>query len=145
MARAIFSVVAGLIVAVALIGGMNILTHELYPPPPGVDARNPDAIRELIAVMPVSGLLLIVVGWILGAGLGSHMAVRVAKRTVRWPGFLVGTLILLASLYNLFTIPHPIWFFVVAVVGVPLATWIGTQTAYGGGPTPSPTEPLPAA
>lgn len=145
MARAIFSIVAGLIVAVALIGGMTILTHRLFPPPPGVDPRNPEAIRELIAVMPVTALLLIVIGWILGAGIGSHMAVRVAKRAVRWPGFLVGTLILLASLYNLFTIPHPIWFFVVAMIGVPLATWIGTQTAYSGGSTTSPTEPLPAA
>ena len=144
MARAIFSIVAGLITAVALIGGMTILTHRLYPPPPGVDARDPEAIRELIAVMPISALILIVVGWILGAGLGSHMAVRVARRAVRWPGFLVGTLIVLASLYNLFTIPHPIWFFVVAVIGVPLATWIGTQTAYSGGPTTSPTEPSPA-
>ena len=145
MARAIFSIVAGLIVAVAVIGGMTILSHTLYPPPPGVNPRDSEALRSLVAVMPMTALLLIVGGWIGGAGLGSHMAVRVARRAVRWPGFLVGTLILLASLYNLFTIPHPIWFFVAAVIGVPLATWIGTQTAYRGGPTNSPMEPLPAA
>ncbi|MGQ0714545.1 MAG: hypothetical protein ACT4PJ_12560 [Gemmatimonadaceae bacterium] len=145
MARAIFSVVAGLIVAVTVIYAMNLVSHTIHPPPPGFDPRNPDAMRVLIAQLPFTAFLVIVVGWMLGAGLGAFMAVRVVHRAVRWPGYLVGTLILVASLYNMFTIPHPVWFFVAAAVGVPISTWTGTQMAYGRGPMKAPLEPAPPA
>lgn len=145
MARAIFSVVAGLIVAVAAVFLMETITHTFHPAPPGFDPRNQEAVRALVADLPLAAFLLVLLGWLLGAGFGAFMAVRLNRRVARWPGFLVGTLILLASLYNLFTIPHPVWFFVAAVVGVPIATWLGTHLGYGGGPTPTPMTPAPAA
>lgn len=145
MARAIFSIVAGLIVAVAIVFAMNTLSHTIHPPPPGVDLTNPEALRALIADLPVTAFLVILLGWTLGAGFGAYIAVYVAKRAVRWTGYLVGTLVLIASLYNLFTIPHPVWFFVAAVVGVPLATWLGTHFGYAGGVGTSPMTPAPAA
>lgn len=145
MARAIFSVVAGLIVAVVCIFSMEYITHLFHPAPPGFDPRNQDAVRQLVAGLPLFAFILVLFGWLLGAGLGAFMAVRINRRIAKWPGWLVGALILMASLYNLFTIPHPVWFFVAAVIGVPIATWIGTTVGYGGGPVRSPIEPSPAA
>lgn len=145
MARAIFSVVAGLIVAVACVFAIEYIVHLFHPAPPGFDPRNKEAVRALVAGLPLFAFLLVLFAWLLGAGLGAFMAVRINRRIAKWPGFLVGTLILVASLYNLFTIPHPIWFLVAAVIGVPIATWMGTNLGYGGGPTRAPMEPLPAA
>ncbi len=144
MARAIFSVVAGLIVAVVCIIGIESIVHIFHPAPPGFDARNQEAVRQLVAGLPLYAFILVLFGWLLGAGFGAFMAVRINRRIAKWPGLLVGALILMASLYNLFTLPHPIWYFVAAVVGVPLAAWIGTNVGYGNGPARSPMEPLPA-
>jgi hypothetical protein len=145
MARAIFSVVAGLIVAVVCVIGIEAIVHVFHPAPPGFDARNPEAVRQLVAGLPFYAFIFVLFAWLLGAGLGAFMAVRINRRIAKWPGFLVGALILIASLYNLFTLPHPIWYFVAAVIGVPIAAWTGTNMGYGNGPPRSPMEPLPAA
>jgi hypothetical protein len=145
MARPIFSIVAGLIVAVVCVVGIEYIVHIFHPAPPGFDPRNPEAVRELVAGLPFYAFIVVLIAWLLGAGLGAFMAVRINRRLAKWPGLLVGALLLMASLYNLFTLPHPVWYFVAAVVGVPIAAWIGASVGYGNGPARSPMEPLPAA
>lgn len=145
MARAIFSVVAGLIVAVVCVFSIEYIVHMFQPAPAGFDPRNQEAVRQLVAGLPLYAFVLVLLGWLLGAGLGAFMAVRINRRIAKWPGWLVGALLLMASLYNLFTLPHPVWYFVAAVVGVPIAAWIGTSLGYGSGPARSPMQPLPAA
>jgi hypothetical protein len=145
MARAIFSIVAGLIVAVVCVFAMEYITHIFHPAPPGFDPRDKDAVRALVAGLPLLAFILVLFGWLLGAGLGAFMAVRINRRIAKWPGLLIGALLLAATLYNLLTIPHPVWFFVAAVIGIPIATWLGTNVGYGNGPVRSPMQPLPAA
>jgi hypothetical protein len=131
MARAIFSVVAGLIVAVVVVWAGNLLSHTIHPPPAGLDLRDAATMRDFVASLPVSAILLVGLGWILGAGFGAFMAVRMARRAARWPGYLVGALILLATMYNLYVIPHPMWFAGVAVVGIAVATVLGVRIGFG--------------
>lgn len=134
MGRAIFSVVAGLIVAVACVFALETIAHFIHPPPPGFDPRTVDAVRELVASLPISALLLIGAGWVFGAGFGAFIAVRVARREARWPGYLVGSLVFAATLHNLYMIPHPLWFAAAALIGILIATVVGTRLGYGAAP-----------
>lgn len=130
MVRAIFSIVAGLIVAVASVFVMETIAQMVHPQPPGFDPRDTDAVREMFRRLPTSAFLLVGAGWTLGAGLGAFIAVRVARREARWPGYLVGGLILAATLFNVYTLPHPLWFILASVLAIVIATQVGTRAAF---------------
>jgi hypothetical protein len=38
---------------------------------------------------------------------------------------VVGGFMLLATTYNLVTIPHPLWFAILSIVGIIVAAWLG--------------------
>jgi hypothetical protein len=42
---------------------------------------------------------------------------------------VVGTLILAASIANFIALPHPAWFVVATLVGVPVTAWLTGRTA----------------
>lgn len=132
MVRAIFSIVAGLIVGVACVFVMETIAQMMHPQPAGFDPRDTDAVREMFRTLPTSAFLLVGAGWTLGAGLGAFIAVRVARREARWPGYLVGALILAATLFNVYTLPHPLWFVLASVIAIILSTLMGTRAGFRG-------------
>jgi hypothetical protein len=138
MGRAILAVVAGCVVSVLIVFGMDAISHSVYPPPTGVNLRDPAAMRTIIQQMPTGAFIVIVAGWILGAGSGAWVATRFSRGKA-WAGIVVGAVTLAATAFNLFTIPHPVWVVLAALVGIPLATWGGTRAARTSPP------PAPAA
>lgn len=127
MGRAILAVVAGCVLSVLVVAGLEALGHQIYPPPAGVDLRDPAAMRTVIARMPAGAFVILVSGWILGAGLGAWLATRLSGTGKAWPGGVVGGVTLAATVINLFTIPHPVWVVVAALIGIPLAAWVGIR------------------
>lgn len=128
MIRQIVAGVAGLAAGVLVVSGIEAIGHAVYPPPPGLDFANPDAVRAAMQRMPPGALLFVVAAWLAGAFLGAWVATRLAHG-IRIPGLVVGGLLLAATLANLFLIPHPVWMAVAGVAGVPLATWMGVLAA----------------
>jgi hypothetical protein len=133
MGRAILAVVAGCVLSVLIVAGVEALGHQIYPPPVGIDVRDPAVMRTVIAQMPVGAFVILVFGWMLGAGLGAWLATRLSGTGKAWPGGIVGGATLGATGINLFTIMHPTWVIVAALIGIPLATWVGIRLAQ---PTP---------
>ena len=129
MGRAILAVVAGCVLSVLIVTGVEALGHMVYPPPAGLDPRDPAAMRTLLAEMPFGAFVIIVSGWILGAGLGAWLATWLSRTGRAWPGGAVGGVTLAATGINLFTFAHPLWVVVVALIGIPLATWAGIRFA----------------
>jgi hypothetical protein len=128
MGRAILAVVAGCVLAVLIVSGMDAISHLVYPPPAGLDPRNPAVIRTIIEQMPTGAFIIVVGGWILGAGLGSWLATRLSGGRA-WTGGAVGGVTLAATGVNLFMAAHPVWVLIAAFVGIPLATWGGVRAA----------------
>jgi hypothetical protein len=128
MGRAILAVVAGCVLSVLVVFAMDALSHQVYPPPAGLDVRDPAAMRTIIAGMPTGAFIIVVAGWILGAGLGSWLATRLSTGKA-WAGGAVGGVTLAVTGMNLFTIPHPVWVIVTALIGIPLGSWFGTRAA----------------
>jgi hypothetical protein len=129
MGRAILAIVAGCLLSVLVVAGVDALGHMIYPPPAGVDLRDPAAMRIVIAEMPFGAFVIIVSGWVLGAGLGAGVATRLSRTGKTWPGGVVGGVTLAATGINLFTIAHPVWVVIAALIGIPLATWAGIRFA----------------
>jgi hypothetical protein len=141
MGRAILAVVAGCVAAVLVVSGMDAISHLVYPPPSGLDPGSPDAMRSMIAQTPTGAFIIIVAGWILGAGLGAYVATRLSHGRA-WTGGAVGGVTLAATVVNLFAIAHPVWVVIAALIGIPLATWGGVRAART---APSPTTAARAA
>jgi hypothetical protein len=136
MGRSILGVLAGLVVGIVLVALVETLGMRLIPPPPGIDPTDPASIAAAMANMPIGSFLFILAGWFLGTGVGASTAMRFARSDARWPGLAVGGVILVATLYNLWVIPHPLWVAVVGVVGIILITLVaarprGTVTSPG--------------
>lgn len=127
MGRALSGVLAGAIVAFVVIVLVEMVSLWLFPLPPGIDPNDKAAIAAAIPSMPIGAFLLVMLAWVLGAGLGALTALRVARSTARWPGRAVGALVLVGALYNLMVIPHPVWFAPSAVLAIIAATYLATR------------------
>lgn len=102
--------------------------HAVYPLPAGMDFSNPAAVRELVASMPLGAFLFVLGSWIAATIAGGAVAGAIARPKAMRLALVVGGVILAATLINLALIPHPIWFAVVALAGIPMAAWLTGHT-----------------
>ena len=128
--RKALGVLAGLGVAIGIIFGVEGLNGVFFPLPPGTDISNPEAMKAVLAGLPTMALVVVLIGWALGSVLGGWVATAVGGRT-RGPATVLGAILFLGALYNLYTIPHPAWFWVPGLLvwlpGVKLGEKLGTR------------------
>ena len=126
MGRSLLGVLAGAVVAVVMIMIVESIGMFLYPLPAGVDPTDSAALAAAVPSLPLGAFLFVLASWVLGAGAGALVALRVARGPARWPGLAVGCLVLLGAAYNIMVIPHPTWFVGAAAVGIVAATLLAT-------------------
>lgn len=136
MVRIVGGILVGVVVAVALVFVIEWVVGLIVPPPAEFDMRDPEQVRARVASMPAWVILLVLAGWLVGTGLGSFTAVRIARIRRLWPGLVVGAIIFLSTLYNVMTIPHPIWFVAVSVIAIPIASGMGAKRGRTHTPVP---------
>ena len=115
------AVVAGLFaggVAVALIEGVSSLVYKM---PEGLDPFSKDtaqqsAFAEWIGSLPIGAFLFILAAWACGCFLGAFVARISAPNRSLIPGLIVWGFLTIASLFNLFVIPHPLWFWFAGIL-----------------------------
>jgi hypothetical protein len=123
--RSVLAVLAGLVVCFVLILAIQALGMLLYPPPPGLDFNDREAMQELLQNVPVGALLLVLASYFVGVLAGSWVAGRLAGRAAVLHGLIIGVFFFGAAVVNLMQIKHPLWF-TVASLGLFLpAAWLG--------------------
>lgn len=130
--RSIGGVVAGAIVAFVGVVAGDGLSYLLFLPP-GTDLTKPDVVKDLAAKMPTGAFLCILAGYVVGTLLGSWLAAKIAGRAHIVHGLVVGALPLAGAIFNMATIPHPLWFNIATVVAFPAAAFLGGLFARGKG------------
>ena len=125
------AVLAGLLVAMFAVTLLEIVGVLCFPLPPGVDPTNEAQLKQIIeqGKLPTGALVCVLLAWVFGAGVGSWSAAKLSPIHKLFCGWLVGTLLFVATLLMLFELPHPILFSISAVLLVPLASWFGSQFA----------------
>jgi hypothetical protein len=126
--RSVLSVLAGVVVAVALIAAVQYVNALVYWPA-GVDPNDEAKLKEVIAGLPVPAFLVVLVGYVLGAFCGAGVAAYLAGRAPFVHGGVIGVLLLGASVSNLRSIPHPMWFVIANLTIVLPAALLGCWTA----------------
>ena len=127
MLRRVFALVAGLLVAIVVVGGVEGLSSRLYPLPAGLDYNDLEAMTSSKAMLPAGAFVAVLVAWGLAALAGSWVAVRIGGHA--GIGYLIGVLLGTAGIANLLMIPHPLWMWAGAAIVIPLGTLIGVRRA----------------
>jgi hypothetical protein len=114
MLRKIGGVLLGLVVAFALVQLSEMLVHRLYPPLPGTNMNDFSEVKKFVAALPLTALLIVLSGWLMGTLAGTFAAARVGRSPV--PAYILGAILLAAGIANAIIIPQPVWFSVVSFV-----------------------------
>jgi hypothetical protein len=127
--RRTLAIVAGIVVAFALIAAIDNLGHRLYPLAgmPAVDDRA--AMRTYIAAMAPGAKAFAVLAWLVAAFCGPYLAARLARGATGLATAIVGGVVLAAVVANLVMLPHPLWMNLAGGVGVPLLAWLAARLA----------------
>ena len=127
MIRTVLSVIAGIVVAFAIVFISDALFHALVPSaPPPADTGNREAMAAYVAGQPIGVLIALLAAWALGAFAGSALAAHLARRG-EMPGWIVTGLFLLATAANFMMVPHPMWMVVLGVALILAAGWAGSR------------------
>ena len=129
MGRIILGILAGVVIAGALVFAVELIVNVIAPPPADFDMSDPVDVRERVGGLPMVAFALVLFAWVLGTAVGSWAAVRIGQRPVAWPGLVVGAVILCGTIYNIMTIPHPIWFVGISLLAIPIVSWLGASRA----------------
>ena len=129
MGRTILGILAGMVTAWLLIMVCQFASGLLYPPPPGMDLRQPEQLAAFIAQAPLAAMVLVVASWVLGAFIGGWVAAKIAREHPQFAALMIGVLVLAGVVANNTMIPHPLWMTVLGVL-LPLpAAWLGARMA----------------
>jgi hypothetical protein len=129
--RSVGAVLVGFIPALLCGLGVEVLSLQLYPFPPGVDPSDLEVCRAHVAQLPAGAFLLGAAGWGLGTLLSSWLATRLGSGRHRAHGIVVGLVLIAAAVTNMLMLPYPVWFWMVNLVVLPLCTYLGSRL---GGP-----------
>lgn len=111
--RGVMAILAGLVVAMLVVGMVEMAGHAIFPPPEGLDLTKLEDQRRLMEVVPLAAKIAVVAAWFLGALAGCAVAAWLS-RSIR-PGWVVAGVMVLLSIYTTQMFPHPVWMIACAV------------------------------
>jgi hypothetical protein len=123
--RRVGGVVAGLIVAFALVAGAEAIVHVLYPPLPGTNMEDFEQVKRFVAGLPLTAYLLVLTGWLIGTFVGTWLASKIARNPMA--GYITGAILFALGIVNAIKIPQPVWFSIASFVIYVGATWVGAR------------------
>jgi len=122
--RTLLGSLFGVVAALLIVAGAEWIETALYPLP-ALDVADSGTLAGIVADLPFPAKVLIVSGWLLGAGGGVWLGLRICDR--RAVGWIVVAAVTAAALANVLTLPHPLWMkacaVVLPIVGGALAMW----------------------
>lgn len=111
MGRTILGAVVGLAVAFFTIMLIELASHHVYPPPPGIDPGNTADMARLIGILPFGALLMVVLAWVIGAFDGGFVAAWIARGNRPRVAAIVPALMVMAGVVGMIVAmpAHPAW------------------------------------
>ncbi len=121
--KTVLATIGGLIIGVLIIMGVESLGHIIFPPPEGVDLKDPEQLKAIMETIPMGAKIAVLMAWGLGVFGGGVAGVLFSGRK-KLPATIIALVLLAFSGITLFMIPHPIWMIVGALV-VTVLGWYG--------------------
>lgn len=103
----LMAIVVGVFIAFVCVAGFDELSLAAYPPPQGMDFKNPAAIAKYMDAVPFGSHAIVAAGWFAAPFLGAATGILIGRRSL--PGWIIASAFLVAATFNLIQIPHPQW------------------------------------
>ncbi len=124
--RLFLGILAGLVAAIVSVFILEAIGHMIFPPPEGVDLKDPETLKTLMNDIPLGAKVAVLVAWFIGTIVGGITAGKVAQSGTLPVWILAGIMLAFIAI-NLFIIPHPVWMVVGAVALTGLGGFIATK------------------
>jgi hypothetical protein len=113
----IMIIIGSIVAGSAVIYLAESLGHKLYPLPEGIDVYDSVAMKEYIFSMPLTGFVILLVGYELGGFGAGFFAALLSPPSFRTKNALIaGSFLTVGSAINLILIPHPVWFNIISMM-----------------------------
>lgn len=126
--RNTLAALAGALTGMLLIFAIQGFSQRaFYPLPPDVNPKDVAAMTAYFKTLPVGAFLLVLLSYLIGVTAGANVAGRFSSDGGPRQAVMVTGLFVIASLMNLFALPHPIWFWFANLTTVVFAGWLGIK------------------
>lgn len=116
----ILAAVAALILSGIIVFIVENINAGLFPPPPGLDPKNPEHLVSIVKAMPTQAFLLIGLAHVLGAFVAGLIAQWISKN--RKIALICGSILMFLGVLNFIIIPgQPLWFYAELLLYIPAA------------------------
>ncbi len=112
--RDALSILAGLVVAILTVSLVQMIGHQIYPPPAGLDITNAADQAKIMESITTGALVAVVASWTLGSLAGAWTTMKISGN-VKF-GWIIGLFIAAMSVWTTMMFPHPMWMRIAAVV-----------------------------
>lgn len=131
--------IVGVVVTLAVNGGLITASPHVIPPPPGVDVSNVESMKASMHLFQPKHFVMPFLAHALGSLAGAFVAAMLATSHRTAIALGVGALHMAGGIAACFMIPAPAWFMAVDLIGayLPMA-WFGLKAAESLRPTNMP-------
>ncbi|WP_430466487.1 hypothetical protein [Winogradskyella ouciana] len=106
----------------------SIIGHNMFPLPEGADPMNMEWLKNNMDQIPTGSKVLVVIAHFFGPIAGMFVAAKISK-TSMIPSYIVGGLMIVATLFNIIMLPKELWFTLADGILVILGFLIGKSLA----------------
>jgi hypothetical protein len=129
MMRNILAVIIGVVVAFIIVFIGDATTHKLNPANDSLGEMDKETLKAYVEGMPMYVMVIMVFFWVIAAFVGGFVSAKINKSQWKNVSMITGGIMLAATLLNLFMVPHPAWMWIVALVLIVPAAYLGGKVA----------------
>lgn len=116
MIKKIAAVLAGIISAGFAVFLVQAIGQYFYPFPEGTDSADIEALKLYVQYAPFMALFFVIISYFLGALVSGFVSTKVANDGKLVYAAICAVFFLMASIYNMFMLPTPIWFWILGIL-----------------------------
>ena len=127
MRKNILSVIFGIVVSFVVIMVLEGVNGYFFPAPEGMNYKDPVAVKEYISTLPNIALYVVIFAHFCGAFAGGFVIGKQANDNPAFFALILGIVLLIATVANWMSIPHPEWFKIVDTLVILPGVWLGAK------------------
>jgi len=134
MLRAIFAFLVGAVAMSLTVAGVQMIGHQLWPLPTGIDPNSHEQMATIVESMPVAAKAWVVFAYAIATAVAVLVATVIAQ--ARWKGLGIALGLLMVGLcgINISLLPHPLWMIITTlVIPLPIALAVAHWRRPAGG------------
>ena len=119
----VLATIAGFIAASLIVYLIEHIGWKFFPLPDTINPMDAESLKQNIDLIPKGSMIFVILAHAIGTFSGLILAGFISKKSLI-PSYIVGGLMILATITNLVMIPSPIWFIILDLFGVIMAFFI---------------------